>query len=112
MEGLKNYDDTEVSKLREDLDKLVDGDTTTAINTFNEVTAFLEGIEDSENLDSIIGSIEQQIAGKMDKVTLAAVATSGSYNDLSDKPLFRYKGNKYCKYFNKVLYYWYYWEYN
>ena len=31
-------------------------------------------------------SIEQQIAGKMDKVTLSAVATSGSYNDLKDKP--------------------------
>jgi hypothetical protein len=37
-------------------------------------------------LSGIIASIEQQIAGKMDKVTLATVATSGSYNDLADKP--------------------------
>lgn len=90
LDGLSNYDDTEisqaVSKLRTDLDTLVGGDTTTAIKTFNEVIAFLDGIEDSESLDAIIASIEQQIAGKMDKVTLAAVATSGNYNDLSNKP--------------------------
>lgn len=90
LDGLSNYDDTEisqaVSKLRADLDALLSGDTTTAIKTFNEVIAFLDGIEDSESLDAIIASIEQQIAGKMDKVTLAAVATSGNYNDLSNKP--------------------------
>lgn len=90
LEGLSNYDDTELSEaistLRGDFDKLVSGDTTTAIKTFNEVIAFLDGIQDSQDLSSIIASIEQQIAGKMDKVTLATVATSGSYNDLSNKP--------------------------
>lgn len=90
LEGLSNYDDTELSEalstLRGDFDKLVSGDTTTAIKTFNEVIAFLDGIQDSQDLASIIASIEQQIAAKMDKVTLATVATSGSYNDLSNKP--------------------------
>lgn len=90
LEDLSNYDDTAINSavttLRSDFDKLVSGDTTTAIKTFNEIIAFLDGIADSESLDSIISSIEQQIAGKMDKVTLAKVATSGSYNDLSDKP--------------------------
>lgn len=90
LEGLSNYDDTELSNalstLREDFDNIVSGDTTTAIKTFNEVIAFLEGIQDTQDLSSIIASIEQQIAGKMDKVTLSTVATSGSYNDLSDKP--------------------------
>ena len=90
LEGLSNYDDTELSNalliLRRDFDKLVNGDTTTAIKTFNEIIAFLDGIQDTQDLSSIIASIEQQIAGKMDKVTLAAVATSGSYNDLSNKP--------------------------
>lgn len=90
LEGLSNYDDTELSEalstLRGDLDKLVSGDTTTAIKTFNEVIAFLDGIQDTQDLSGIIASIEQQIAGKMDKVTLATVATSGSYNDLSNKP--------------------------
>lgn len=90
LEGLSNYDDTELSEalstLRGDFDELVSGDTTTAIKTFNEVIAFLDGIQDTQDLSSIIASIEQQIAGKMDKVTLATVATSGSYNDLSNKP--------------------------
>lgn len=75
-----------IERLRADLDALVSGDTTTAIKTFNEVIAFLDGIQDSQDLSSIIASIEQQIAGKMNSVTLATVATSGSYNDLKDKP--------------------------
>ena len=90
LEGLSNYDDTvlsnSLSTLREDFDKLVSGDTTTAIKTFNEIIAFLDGIQDTQDLSGIISSIEQQIAAKMDKVTLATVATSGSYNDLADKP--------------------------
>ena len=110
LEGLSNYDDTAISeavdKLRKDFDTLVSGDSTTAIKTFNEIVAFLSGIEDSESLDSIIASIEQQIAGKQDTIadlatiregagkgatavqpsSLAKVATSGSYADLSGKP--------------------------
>lgn len=90
LEGLSNYDDTGLSNalstLRGDFDKLVSGDTTTAIKTFNEIVAFLDGIQDTQDLSGIISSIEQQIAAKMDKVTLATVATSGSYTDLSDKP--------------------------
>ena len=66
LEGLSNYDDAEINQtvetLRSDFDTLVNGDSTTAIKSFNEIIAFLEGIEDSENLDSIIASIEQQIA--------------------------------------------------
>ena len=72
LEGLNNYDDTEISEainqLREDFDALVDGDSSTAIKTFNEIIAFLEGIEDSEDLSSIISAIEQQIAAKQDKI--------------------------------------------
>lgn len=90
LESLSSYDDTELSNalttLREDFDKLVSGDTTTAIKTFNEVIAFLDGIADTEDLAGIIASIEQQIAGKADTSSLAKVATSGSYNDLADKP--------------------------
>lgn len=72
LEGLSNYDDTELSDalstLRGDFDKLVSGDTTTAIKTFNEVIAFLDGIQDTEDLSGIIASIEQQIAAKQDKI--------------------------------------------
>jgi hypothetical protein len=82
LEGLSNYDDTELSSalstLRGDFDKLVSGDTTTAIKTFNEVIAFLDGIQDSQDLSSIIASIEQQIATKQDKITDLETIRSGA----------------------------------
>lgn len=90
LEELSNYDDTELSNalssLQTQFNTLVSGNASDAINSFNEIIAFLDGVKDTEDLSSIIASIELQIADKMDKVTLAAVATSGSYNDLSDKP--------------------------
>lgn len=82
LDGLSNYDDTaiqeSVSKLRTDLDTLVSGDTTTAIKTFNEVIAFLDGLADTEDLASIIASIEQQIAAKQDKITDLEEIRSGA----------------------------------
>jgi hypothetical protein len=90
LSSLNNYDDTAINQsvqsLQAQLNTLVSGNASSAVESFNEIIAFLEGIEDSQSLDSIIASIEQQIAGKMDNVTLAAVATSGNYNDLSNKP--------------------------
>lgn len=71
LNSLSNYDDTAiqtaVSDLRTQLNTLVSGDASTAIDSFNDIIAFLEGIEDSQSLDSIIASIEQQIADKADK---------------------------------------------
>ncbi len=68
LNSLNNYDDTEINEavntLREDFNTLVSGDTTTAIKSFNDITAFLNGIEDSESLDSIIASIQLEIAKK------------------------------------------------
>ena len=72
LEGLSNYDDTAiqnaVNELAGEIDTLVNGDASKAIESFNEIIAFLEGVEDSENLDSIIAAIEQQIAAKQDKI--------------------------------------------
>ena len=66
LQSLTNYDDTSITEavnsLRADFDTLVSGDTSTAIKTFNEIIAFLEGVEDTESLSGIIASIEQQIA--------------------------------------------------
>lgn len=68
LEGLSNYDDSEIvaafNQLRTEFNALVGGNASAAINSFNEIIAFLEGIEDSQKLDSIIASIEQQIAAK------------------------------------------------
>lgn len=86
LENFKSYDDTEIqntiSILRGDFDKLVNGDTTVAIKSFNEIVAFLDGISDSENLDNIIASIEQQIASKqgvvVDLDTIRSNAAKGA----------------------------------
>ena len=90
LESLKNFDSSEIensiSQLQTEIDTLVSGNASIAIESFNEIIAFLEGIEDSEDLSSIIASIEQSIAKKADASSLSKVATSGSYNDLKDKP--------------------------
>lgn len=90
LEALNNYDDTAISEglasLQQSLNTLLNDNPNDAINSFNEIIAFLQNIEDDQSLAGIIASIEQQIAAKVDKVTLATVATSGNYNDLSNKP--------------------------
>lgn len=72
LESLSNYDDANIKSsmqsLQSQLNTLVDGDATSAIDTFNEIVAFLSSIEDTESLSSIIASIEQQIADKQDKI--------------------------------------------
>ena len=107
LEALKNYDDTAISdaiaKLRKDFDTLVESDTSGAIDKFNEIVAFLEGIEDSQSLDSIIASIEQQIASKQATIddlnairegaskgatSVQGIYINGSYNGRKDN-----KGN-------------------
>lgn len=50
----------EVNKLRGDFDTLVSGDTSTAIDNFNEVIQFLEGIEDSETLIAKLTLLKQE----------------------------------------------------
>jgi hypothetical protein len=54
--------------LQSQLNTLIDGDATSAIDTFNEIIAFLSSVEDTESLSNIIASIEQQIADKQDKI--------------------------------------------
>lgn len=113
----ESYDDTKIvndiaalsqslALVQNALNTLLEGNVSVAIESFNEVIAFLEGVEDTQSLSGIIASIEQQIAGKQDSIDdldtirngaskgatsvqssdLATVATSGSYNDLSNKP--------------------------
>lgn len=77
LDALKNYDDTTltaaIESLRQEFNTLVSGDTSTAIDNYNNIIAFLSGIEDSQKLDSIIASIEQQIATK--QATIADLET-------------------------------------
>lgn len=82
LEGLSNYDDTTLSNaisgLETRLNTLVSGDASTAIESFNEIMAFLDGIKDTQDLASIIASIEQQIAAKQDKITDLDTIRSGA----------------------------------
>lgn len=72
LESLSNYDDANIKatiqSLQSQLNTLVNGDATSAIDTFNEIIAFLSSIDDTESLSGIIASIEQQIADKQDKI--------------------------------------------
>ena len=72
LESLSNYNDASikvtVQSLQSQLNTLINGDATSAIDTFNEIIAFLSSVEDTENLSGIISSIEQQITDKQDKI--------------------------------------------
>lgn len=100
-----------IDKIRSDLNVLVSGDLSSAIDNFNEIIEFLSSIEDSETLAGIIAGLETALKKYADGVAqaayeqsysdsvdassaytdgkiaaLAAVARTGSYNDLKDKP--------------------------
>ena len=86
LDSLSNYDDTDIKsaidRLREVLDALVDGDTTTAIETFNEVIAFLKNVDDTQDLAGIIASIEKQIAdiGKAMPTKISQLENDSDYS--------------------------------
>lgn len=77
LDSLKNYDDSEltskVNAIEETIETLFNEDASSAIESFNEIIAFLEGIEDSESLDNIITSIETQLADKAEKTDIPTV---------------------------------------
>lgn len=73
LESLENYDDKDVvdaiTALTNRLDTLVDGNVTQAIETFNEVIAFLDGLSDTQSLAQIIYNIQTEIASKAPAAT-------------------------------------------
>lgn len=66
LEGLSNYNDTEIRNAIDSLESafntLVEGNATVAIDTFNEIVAFLKNVENSQDLDSIIAGINTTIS--------------------------------------------------
>ena len=85
LNSLSNYNDTAINNainaLQQSLNTLLNGNPNDAINSFNEIIAFLDGVKDNQDLSGIIASIEQQIAGKLDKTV--AVETYLSKTDAS-----------------------------
>ena len=67
-----------VDAIEQALNAMVEGDATSAIESFNEIIAFLEGVQDTESLDGIIASIEQQIAAKQSVIDDLATIRSGA----------------------------------
>lgn len=66
LEGLNAFDPTEINnaikELQDFVNALVNGDATEAIESLNEVLAFLRGIDDTASLEGIVSAILQQIA--------------------------------------------------
>ena len=66
LAGLNNYDDSTiqaaVTSLQNQLDTLLSGNASTAIESFNEIIAFLANVEDSQTLEGIIAGINTTIA--------------------------------------------------
>ena len=49
---------------KDTFDALVNGNASEAIDTFNEITAFLSGVTNTESFEGIIGGFETQLSGK------------------------------------------------
>ena len=68
-----------VSSLQSQINTLVSGDASSAIESFNEITAFLDGVNDTETLDGIIAGINAEIAKKAGKdVVITGITRSGT----------------------------------
>ena len=102
LEGLSNYDDTEVRGLITAVSNALDtltgtGNTTEAIDTMNEIMAFLNNYKNTDNLSSVLSTLQttiqqwvenkkyltqhQDISGKVDNT---AAGVNGALTKLPD----------------------------
>ena len=69
LDGLTNYDDADVrsaiTKLQNDLDAIVNGDATSAIDSIQEILAFLSTITDTQTLAGIVADLKQYVDDKV-----------------------------------------------
>jgi hypothetical protein len=96
LESLNNYDDTKITKAIEDIQRqvsaLLDRDTSSAIDSFNEILAFLDGIEDTQTFTSIVASIERQIANKQSTIADLDTIRKGAQKGMTALQEEQYKG--------------------
>lgn len=80
--GLGNYDDTvlssSVSQLKRRLDALTGESASSAIDTFNEIKAFLEGITDTNNLAAMLSQMRTEIVALI-PARLTQLANDGNF---------------------------------
>ena len=81
--SLNNFDSSELESsiegLQTQINTLVSGNATEAIETFNEIIAFLDGVKDTENLSGIIAAIEQQISNIVVPVNVSELTNDTGY---------------------------------
>ena len=97
LEGLSNYDDAEVRSLitavNGRLDTILGDGASSAIDTFNEIEAFLTGITDTQTLTGLLQQQKQTItsetdaklSGKVDKVAGKGLSANDYSNDEKTK---------------------------
>lgn len=65
----ESYDDTEIRNaltvLQQQVNTLVSGDASSAIESFNEIIAFLANVEDTQTLQGIIAGLNQSILSQL-----------------------------------------------
>ena len=90
----ESYDDTEIrnalTALQQQVNTLVSGDASSAIESFNEIIAFLANVEDTQTLQGIIAGLNQSILSQLqnDDHTVkdaAYVHTDNNYSN-EEKP--------------------------
>lgn len=68
----ESYDDTEIKNalaaLQQQVSTLVSGDASSAIESFNEIIAFLASVEDTQTLQGIIAGLNQSIANVQNNI--------------------------------------------
>jgi hypothetical protein len=83
LELLVNYDDSAINNaidsIRSDFESLIgSSDVTSKIDTFNEIVEFLNGISNTDDLDNIVSSIQNQILSKQDIIPDLDAIRSGA----------------------------------
>ena len=88
LEGITPYDpselETEIGKLETALNTLVSGNASNAIESFNEIVAFLKNVSDTESLSGIIAGINARIAEVEGKIPTKVSELENDKNYLTE----------------------------
>lgn len=71
-----------VERLRSDMNSLLSGDVTSAIDNLNEVISFLEGVTDDQKLSGLLTSIQGNLNNKVTQIPGKGLSTNDFTNDL------------------------------
>ena len=89
LEGLSNYDDSElinsINNLRDSFEELTSASVSDYIDSVSEILNFLKGVKDTEKFKDIIVSLKQQLAVKVDQVDGKGLSTEDFTTILKEK---------------------------